>query len=101
MRDTVVYHSLRDWTESWCELFWKNHKANLSNDGRKYSYKLVYENRNGNTLKDLEANIHNSKIDAIEMRKMAMLWKKLKISTVKQCHDYLVKKWTAIYEAEK
>jgi hypothetical protein len=91
----------RDWTQPYRELFWKTKKEELSKDAKRLADNLNYHSYNGDTLRSLEADLHNNKANVIEMRKMALVWKKLKISTIKEFHDYLKDKWVAIYKATK
>jgi hypothetical protein len=93
--------SNRDGTEEWRELFWKKSKKELSPKAQRAAYRMVYNNYTGDVLRGLEADLHNSKANAIEMRKMAMIWKKLNITTIKEFYEFLSEKWNAIYEAER
>lgn len=99
VKEDHYYRSQKDRTQEWRELFWKTSKKSLSEKAKKQAYNLVY--RNYDVLRSLEADLHNNKNNPLEMRKMAMIWKKLKIETVKQYHDFLEEKWKAIYEAEQ
>ena len=101
VKEDHYYRSEREYTDDWRELFWKKSIKDLSEKAKKRSYKLVYNNYNRDQLRQLEADLHNNKNEPIQMRKMVMIWKKLKIHTIKDYHDYLEEKWKAIYEAEK
>lgn len=91
----------KDWTSPWRELFWKQRKKDLSKEATRLAYNLNYHSWNNDQLQSLEADLHNNKNNVFETRKMAAIWKKLKISTVREYHDFIKKKWTAIYDAEK
>ena len=73
----------------------------MSREAKKKADSLVYYAYNKDALASLEADLHNQKTNALVMRKMSMIWKKLKINTVKEYHDFLQEKWNAIYEAER
>jgi hypothetical protein len=99
VKEDHYYRSYKDWTSEWRELFYKRSVDSLSERARRLSYNLVYHNWNKDQLRALEADLHNNKTQVDQMRKMALIWKKIDVTTIPQFHDYLVEKWRAIYEA--